>query len=128
MSKSPKRARRIGDLIHHRLAELLQRGISDPRLEKISLTGVEVSVDLGQAKIFYTVLDEADLPDVQMALNKASGYCRHLLAQTTALRFIPQLHFVYDESIERASRISALIDKAVDADEAKDHVEKKDDS
>ena len=128
MSKSPKRARRVADLIHHQLARLLQREINDPRLGKVSLTGVVVSVDLSQAKVFYTLLDKKDLQETQIALNKASGYCRHLLAKVTALRYVPQLHFIYDESIDRGSRMSEIINKAIDADEKQKPAEKKNES
>ena len=128
MSKSPKRARRVSDLIHRNVAEFLQKEVNDPRLNKISITGVEVSADLSQAKVFYTLLDINDLKEVKVALKKATGYCRHLLAQTTTLRFVPLLQFIYDDSIERGNRISSLINKAVESDEKSDDVEENDES
>lgn len=116
MPKSTTRARRVADLIQHQLARILLKEINDPRLKDFSLTAVDVSPDLRQATVFYTVLNTDNLKGVEKALSKVSGYLRHLLADATELRYVPQLRFIYDESIERGSRMSALIDKAIDED------------
>lgn len=116
MPKSTTRARRVADLIHQQLARIILKEINDPRLADFSLTAVDVSPDLHQATVFYTVLNKNNLKDVKKALAKATGYLRHLLAGATELRYVPVLHFVYDESIERGSRMSQLINEAVDED------------
>ncbi len=115
MTESPRK-KRVSDLILHQLAELLKREIYDPRLTDISLTAVRLSSDFKQARVFYTVLEQKDRGGVQAALKKAGGYLRHLLADATDLRYVPQLQFVYDESVERGAKISSLIDKALDED------------
>lgn len=116
MLKSTTRAKRVADLIHDQLAHILLKKISDPRLNDFSLTAVDISPDLRQAKIFYIVLNKDNLKDVRKALAKATGYLRYMLANATQLRYVPQLHFFYDESIERGSRMSEIIDKVIDED------------
>ncbi|AAO90928.1 ribosome-binding factor A [Coxiella burnetii] len=113
-----QRQQRVADLIHQQLAELLKKEVRDSRLSKISLTAVSISPDLKQAKVFYSLLENQNEKEVQKALNKATGYLRHLLAQATVLRYVPKLEFVYDESIERAHRISLLIERALKKDDS----------
>jgi ribosome-binding factor A len=80
----------------------------------VTLTGVEVAADYGHAKVFFTVLgDDARVEAAAAGLNNAAGFLRHELNARIKLRSIPQLHFVYDESIERGVRLSRLIDQAV---------------
>ena len=68
--------------------------------------------DLGHAKIYFTALnDEAGVADV--ILNAAAKYLRSALARTLTLRTVPQLHFIYDQSIEYGRRLSRLIDEIV---------------
>ena len=104
-----QRRQRVADFIHRQLATLLKKEVHDPRLVRISLTAVSISPDLKQAKIFYTFLENEDRKATQKALDKATGYLRCLLAEATKLRYIPQLQFSYDESLERAERIVSLI-------------------
>ena len=106
-----QRQQRVADLIHHQLAVLLKKEVHDPRLIKISLTAVLVSPDLKQAKIFYTFLENEDRKAIQKVLDKAMGYLRCLLAEATELRYVPQLQFAYDESLEQAEKISSLINR-----------------
>ncbi len=117
MYKSSKRSRRIADVIQHELAPILQRKINDPRLADVSITAVEVSVDLGHARIYFTLLDKSKLNDVNKAFHKASGYIRHLIAENSELRFTPELMFVFDETLERAEKMTTLIDRALREDE-----------
>ncbi|WP_211924126.1 30S ribosome-binding factor RbfA [Coxiella endosymbiont of Amblyomma nuttalli] len=112
-----QRQQRMADLIHHQLAVLLKKEVQDPRLARISLTAVLLSSDLKQAKIFYTLLKSEERKTIQKALNKAIGYLRCLLAQATTLRYVPQLQFAYDESLERAERISSLINRVTKNDQ-----------
>ena len=112
-----QRQQRVADLIHHQLAVLLKKEVHDPRLARISLTAVSVSPDLKQAKIFYTLLESEDRKAIQKALDKAIGYFRRLLAEATALRYVPQLQFAYDESLERTEKISSLINRALKNDD-----------
>ena len=99
------------------LADLIRNELKDPRIGMITLTGVEVSQDYAHAKIFYTTLhSESDNFLVQNGLENAAGFLRGQLLHRLKLRVIPQLHFIYDESIERGVRLSQLIDEAVASD------------
>lgn len=123
MPRDFPRTRRIGEQMQRELAALIRTEVKDPRVGMVTVSAVEVTRDLAHAKVFFTVLGDADARrDSQIALNSASGFLRHELGQRMLTRTVPQLRFVYDESIEHGSRLSALIDKAVASD-----VEKQDD-
>jgi ribosome-binding factor A len=80
------------------------------------LTDAEVSADYAHAKVFFTALGTVDqIAAAAAGLNHAAGFLRHELGQRIKLRGIPQLHFIYDESVERGMRLSQLIDEAVGA-------------
>jgi|SRR5580704_14981526 ribosome-binding factor A len=111
MSNNFKRTDRIAEMIQRKLAQIIPQEIKDPRLKGfITISAVKVSADLGHAKVYFTILDE----DKKLAtgiLNAAASYLRTALARTITLRTVPQLHFIYDESIEYGERLSRLIDK-----------------
>ncbi len=113
----PHRAQRIAEQIRHELADILMRELKDPRIHDVTLTAVEVSPDLEHAKVWFTLL-RGDAVEVGKALGHASGYLRTELAHRLRMRTVPRLAFQYDESVERASRLSKLIDEAVAADRA----------
>ena len=110
MSNQFKRTDRIAETMLRNLAQLIQQEITDPRLGLVTLSAAKVSKDLSHAKIYFTVLN--DEPQQAAAiLNAAASFLRSLLAKAMKLRTVPQLHFVYDESIEYGKRLSRLIDE-----------------
>ena len=115
MAKDYARTDRIAEQIQRELADLLRLEVKDPRVQKVTVTGVEVTNDYSHAKVFYTTLDGTS-KQLQEGLDRAAGFLRSKLAHAMKLRIIPQLHFVYDESIERGSHLSQLIDQAVASD------------
>lgn len=119
MSKQYSRAQRVGDQIQRELAVLIPREVKDPRLGFVTLTGVDVSRDLGHAKIYITLMNSDDAEVIQTnvdVLNETAGYLRMLLGKAIKMRSIPQLHFRYDESISRGAYMSSLIERAVASD------------
>ena len=88
----------------------------------VTLTGVEVAGDLAHAKVFFTVLGGGDdaaaaaaaRADSLAGLQRAAGFLRAQLGHRLLLRSVPQLHFVYDESVERGMHLSQLIDRAIE--------------
>ena len=121
MGKETGRTRRIAELLQRELADLIRREVHDPRIAQLTLTSVDVSSDLSHAKIYITQLTGvAQATETLKVLNKASGFLRHALRDRVLLRVIPQLHFVYDESVEEGDKISRLIDLAMAQDDAKD--------
>jgi ribosome-binding factor A len=117
MPRDFPRTRRIGEQMQRELAALIRDGVKDPRVGMVTVSAVEVTRDLAHAKVFVTVLgDEKARRDTMTALASAAGFLRHGLGQRMLTRTVPQLRFVYDESIEHGTRLSALIDAAVASD------------
>jgi ribosome-binding factor A len=110
------RTDRVAQQIQRELAELVRLEISDPRVKLVTITGVEVANDYSHAKIFFTRLDGKH-EEAQQGLERAGGYLRSQLARSLKLRIMPQLHFVFDASVERGSHLSQLIDQAVASDQ-----------
>ena len=109
------RTERIGQQIQREIAELIRLEVNDPRVKLVTITGVDVAGDYSHAKIFFTRLDGRQI-DAQQGLERAAGFLRSRLARSIKLRIMPQLHFVYDASVERGSHLSQLIDQAVASD------------
>ena len=104
------RAERLAEVIRAEASEIFQRDLKDPRIGFVSITDVEVTADLRHAKIFVSVLGDEEAKQRSMAgLNRAKGHIRSELGRRLALRFVPEIHFRLDESIERGSRIVSLI-------------------
>lgn len=120
MPKEFSRASRVVEQIHRDLSELL-REVKDPRiahlLPLVTITGVEISPDYTHAKVFYTSLagHERD-EEVARGLVHASGFLRRELGRRVRIHHTPELHFVYDASVERGTYLSNLIDEAVRSD------------
>ncbi len=114
MPKDYSRTLRVADQIQRELADLFDHEIKDPRVGMITITGVEVDRDYAHAKIFYTTLgSKEDNFLVEKGLERAKGFLRSSLSHRMKLRTVPQLQFVYDESVERGVRLSNLIDEAI---------------
>ena len=111
---APRRAR-IADQIQRELAEVIRTELRDPRVGvMVTLTGVEMSPDGSHAKVFFTVLGApSDARDAGEGLQSAAGFLRKELAHRLSTRTVPELHFAFDESVERGVRLSRLIDEAV---------------
>ncbi len=114
MAGESNRTRRVGEQMQRELAIIIQQELSDPRVEWVTVSAVKVSKDLQNAKVYITVLgDDQALEAALKVLNKISGFLRHELGRRMRLRIMPQLTFIYDESIARGNRLSRLIDQAV---------------
>lgn len=114
MAKDFARSDRVAEQIQRELADLLEFEVKDPRVGMVTITEVEVSGDLAHAKVFYTAHEPS--PTLQQGLEKMSGFLRTQLAKRMLLRSVPQLHFVYDASIDQGMKISRLIDDALAGD------------
>ena len=105
---------RIADQIQREIAELVRTEVRDPRVGLVTFTGVELSRDQSHAKVFFTVLGAGPvIEEAQEGLDRAAGFLRSQLAHRLTIRKVPELHFEYDESVERGMRLSKLIDEAV---------------
>jgi len=120
MGKDVSRLRRVSEQIRRELAELIQLELKDPRIGLVTLTDVEVTPDYSHAKIYFTLLGNVEnISHAQDALAHASGFLRSQLAKRMDIRQTPQLHFIYDTSVERGVTLSKLIDNAVAEDVAR---------
>jgi len=120
MPKDYSRTRRIGEQMQRELAQLLQREVKDPRLAVVTITAVEVTRDLSLATVYYTLPADTPEPErYQQALEKAAGFLRHALGERMLLRSLPQLKFRFDQSLQRGTELSELIDSVIAADRKK---------
>ncbi|AGZ33513.1 30S ribosome-binding factor RbfA [Pseudomonas sp. SWI6] len=129
MAKEYSRTQRIGDQMQRELSELIRREVKDPRVGLVTITAVDVSRDLGHAKVFITVMgqDGTDaVPQTLKALTSAASFLRLHLGRVMQLRSVPQLHFHFDESVSRGAHLSALIERAVAEDRLHQDADKPD--
>jgi ribosome-binding factor A len=119
MAKEYSRTQRVADYLQRELAALIQHEVRDPRVGMVNITGVNVSRDLGYAKVYYTVLgcdsveDASESTDV---LNKAAGFLRSQMSRDSNMRRLPQLRFYFDSSVGQGRHMEDLIRRAADAD------------
>jgi ribosome-binding factor A len=105
------RQQRTADHIQSILSELLLRDMRDPRLQGLTITGVRIDRELQYADIYINALgDDSREKEIMAALERATGFMRHDLAQKLSLRTVPQLHFHWDPTLAHAERISELLD------------------
>lgn len=110
--KGFQRSERVAEQVRRDLAELIRTELKDPRVGMISLTDVELTSDYAHAKVFFTTLNSEHLDEIQRGLKRASGFLRRELGRRIHIHTLPELHFVYDSSLERGSSLSQLIDQA----------------
>jgi ribosome-binding factor A len=109
------RIERVNTLMQREISELIQRELRDPRLDEfISITEVSVSSDLRYAKVYVSsVGGQEKEQQILGVLSSAAGFLRSELAKKVKLRRMPELHFLWDNSIEHGDRILRLIDEVV---------------
>ena len=116
--KSYSRKDRVSEQVRRELAELIRLEVKDPRVGFITLTDVELTPDYAHAKVFFTSMTGSEhLDEIMTGLKRASGFLRRELGRRVRIHTLPELHFVYDASVERGSELSKLIDEAVAEDE-----------
>ncbi|GAA6138861.1 30S ribosome-binding factor RbfA [Arenicella sp. 4NH20-0111] len=115
MPREFARSDRVAQTINRQLAMILRTKVKDERVRSLTITEVEVTKDLRQAKIFLTSMSDEnlDIDATMIAVDNASGFIRGKLASVIEMRHCPNLIFVYDNSISEGAKMSALIDKAL---------------
>ena len=122
MSREFKRSDRVAQELQKEIALILQREVKDPRIGMVTVSDVEVSRDLAYAKIFVTFLfdnDQSAIEQGMKGLEKASPYIRSLVGKAMRLRIVPELRFIYDQSLVEGMRMSNLVSNVIKNDEAK---------
>jgi ribosome-binding factor A len=112
------RMERVNTLLKREISGLIQNELRDPRLDEfIAVTEVDTSQDLQYAKVFVSSLSgQQEEAKILGILNGASGFLRTALAHTVTLRRVPELHFLWDNSIEHGDHILRLIDEVTGND------------
>ena len=119
MAKEYSRTERVADYLQRELAALIQHEVRDPRDGMVSITGVDVSRDMGHTKVYYTSMTAntaEEASESTEALNKAAGFLRSHLSRDSSMRMVPQLRFYFDASVGRGRDLEDLIRKAADSD------------
>ena len=120
MAREFTRADRVGSQMQRELAQLVRDELDDPRLGMITIQAVKVVRDFSHATVYFTFIGgELEIKEVTRVLKDAASFFRHELGHRLNIRTLPQLHFVYDESVEKGAQLSALIDQAIEHDEHK---------
>ena len=124
-NKSFSRRDRVAEQVRRELAELIRSEVKDPRVGMVSITDVEVTPDYAHAKVFFSTLGgAAQVAEVLAGLTKASGFLRRELGRRIRIHSTPQLHFVFDASLERGMGMDQLISEAVSlSDQSQDKSE-----
>jgi len=107
-----QRGERVAEQVRRDLADLIRTELKDPRVGMISLTAVELTPDYAHAKVFFTTLNTEHLAEIEQGLKRASGFLRRELGRRIHIHTLPELQFIYDNSLEYGANMSVLIEKA----------------
>lgn len=112
---SSYRPERVAEQIHKEIAQLMMHGIKDPRVAPVTITGVNVSRDLSVAKVYFSVIDEAnELKEAQRGLKSVAPFVRRQLGQALRMRSIPEIRFEFDSSVSYGQKIDDLLRQVQD--------------
>ncbi|KAA1036974.1 30S ribosome-binding factor RbfA [Macrococcus equipercicus] len=104
------RKERVGEQMKKELSEIISQKIKDPRVGFVTVTEVEVTGDLSLATVYVTVLgSDKERRETLAGLEKAKGFMKTEVGQRMKLRIVPELKFVYDESIDYGNKIERMI-------------------
>ncbi|OHE57238.1 MAG: ribosome-binding factor A [Thermodesulfovibrio sp. RBG_19FT_COMBO_42_12] len=104
-----KRSQRVGDLLREEIADIVIYKLKDPRIGFITITGVDVTDDIKNAKVYVSILKDEDKETTLEILNTAKSFIRSELSKRLRMKFIPSIEFRLDISIDYGSRIDKLL-------------------
>ncbi len=99
---------RVAERVRIELSTLLIRAVRDPAVSAVTITHVAMNADLQLARIYYTVLDGSDRRETARGLRRAKTYLRRAIGQRLQLRQVPELRFVFDETLDRQDRLAKI--------------------
>lgn len=102
---------RLGHIFTEEISKIIHTELRDESFGFITITYTKISSDLSYAKVYFTLLDTSRKDEIGKALNKASGFIRSKLCENVEIRKMPEINFVYDESIDYGDKIENIIDK-----------------
>ena len=107
-----KRAVRVGDHLLKEIALLLLNKVRDPRVKGVTVTGVRLSDDLKMAKVFYSVMGGKDqVKGAQVGLDSAKGFIKREIGRRLALRYMPDIMFVHDPSLQTGTYMDRVFEE-----------------
>jgi ribosome-binding factor A len=113
-----KRSDKVGDQMREEISEILLKDLKDPRIGFVTITKVAVSDDLRQAKVYYSVFGgEQEKEDSFQGLESATGYIKRELGRRMRLKYMPEIAFLFDDSLEYGAHIEELLRDVKDTGE-----------
>jgi len=109
------RDKRVAELLKEEISVIIFKEVKDPRVKNISITDVVVSKDFSIAKVYFRTFIKEDLENCLTGLNRSAGFIKSRLVKNIRLKHIPNLEFFYDDTLDNALKIEALI-KEVSSD------------
>jgi len=106
-----KRSARVSDLIKEEVADIIMHKLKDPRLGFITITGAKVSDDLRHAKIYVSIFEDTKKNESLKVLISSAKFIRSELGKRLKIKFIPELTFKFDTSIEYGARIDRMLNE-----------------
>lgn len=114
------RVERIQEQVREEVSQMLATEVRDPGVGLVTVTRTKVTGDLSLARVYWTILGDAkERQKTQKALERATGFVRHLLAERLSLRRSPEVKFIYDESVAAQQRVEEIIHEIHAADAAR---------
>lgn len=106
------RTHRVGELIKEEISDIIKKELKDPRIGFVTITGVDVSPDLRYANVYISVLGATKQKEETLkGLQSSSGFLRSVLSKRIRIKYLPELRFAFDPSIEAGMRIEKVIKK-----------------
>ena len=113
------RSERVGHHLQKSLMDILKRDIKDPRLAMVTITRVKLTKDMKMARIYFSMTGSGkSAEDVEGAFQSAHGFLKKALGRDLGLRYMPELRFYYDDTLDYASKINELF-KSLETDDGK---------
>ncbi|HVI59161.1 MAG TPA: 30S ribosome-binding factor RbfA [Luteimonas sp.] len=109
MTKSFTRTDRVSAQLRRELGTLVREAVAEHGLPSVSVSDVEVTRDMAHAKVFVTALQAERAQEALKGLKAAAPEIRYRLARAVKMRHVPELHFHYDDSVDRGERIGQLL-------------------
>ncbi len=110
------RLQKINKEVRSAIMSILEKEVSDPRFQLLTVTAVDISRDIRHGKVFFTMHGKSseEISEVSEALNRAAGFIQSRLSDLVRLRFTPKLTFIYDDSTDRVERLEDLFKRLND--------------
>jgi ribosome-binding factor A len=107
-----QRQRQVAELLREDISRILREKVRDPRIGFVTITEIDVAADLRHARVFVSVLGSHEEQRAALeALEGASRFVRAQLAHGWTLRYLPEIEFRWDPSVERAARVLELLEQ-----------------